>query len=216
MMGVLFAKKCVLCGCALELGGKAVLCPSCAGEVRRAYRCTEAVSIPGADGAAAALYYKGNVRQAMHRFKFGGAQSMAEWFAAQTVPLLAAHLEDWRPDLVTFMPIGPLHYRKRGYNQAELLAKPIAAALSLPCAPTLRKRLFSQTQSEQNDRDARLKNAEHSVLPKSGVDLTEKSVVLVDDIITTGATATAAVRVLREMGAARVYVLAPTKTPLGS
>ena len=214
-MGMLFAKTCVLCGGALEMGGQAMLCPVCAGEVRRECRCAETFSVPGADGAAAALWYKGRVRDAMHRFKFGGAQHMAEWFAAQTVPLLAAHLEDWRPDLVTFMPIGPLHYRKRGYNQAELLAKPIAAALSLPCAPTLRKRLFSQTQSEQKDRAARLKNAERSVLPRSGVDLTGKSVVLVDDIVTTGATAAAAVKALHEMGAARVYVLAPTKTPNG-
>ena len=214
-MGMLFAKTCVLCGGALEAGGKAMLCPSCAGEVRREYRCAETFSVPGADGTAAALWYKGRVRDAMRKFKFNGAQYMAEWFAAQTVPLLAAHLEDWRPDLVTFMPIGPLHYRKRGYNQAELLAKPVAAALSLPCIPTLRKRLFSQTQSEQADRAARLKNAEHSVLPKSGVQLTGKSVVLVDDIVTTGATAAAAVKALREMGAARVYVLTPTKTPHG-
>ena len=93
-MGMLFAKTCVLCGGALEMGGQAMLCPVCAGEVRRECRCAETFSVPGADGAAAALWYKGRVRDAMHRFKFGGAQHMAEWFAAQTVPLLAAHLED--------------------------------------------------------------------------------------------------------------------------
>ena len=67
--------------------------------------------------------------------------------------------------------------------------------------------------TEQADRAARLRNAEHSVLPKSGVQLTGKSIVLVDDIVTTGATAAAAIKALREMGAARVYVLTPTKTP---
>ena len=107
---------------------------------------------------------------------------------------LTARLDDWQPDLITYMPIGFLHYRKRGYNQAELLAKLTAKPLSLPCEATLRKRWFVGKQSAQKDYAARQSNAKDAVLPKGGVDLTGKSVVLVDDIITTGATAAAAVK----------------------
>ena len=119
------------------------------------------------------------------------------------------------PDLVTFIPIGVLHWYQRGYNQAELLAQRIAAPFSLPCTATLRKRPFTPKQSGRRDAAARKKNAERALRVRAGVDLSGKSVILVDDIITTGSTVAAAVKLLREMGAAHVYVLAPTRTPSG-
>lgn len=213
-MGVLFTKRCVLCGAMLPAAGtgKAMLCPDCAAEVRQCYRCTEAIRIPGAADATAALYYTGKVKNAMQRFKFQHKQHYADWFAAQMLPLLAERLDAWQPDLVTFMPIGFLRMHERGYNQAELLAKAVAEPLSLPCQATLRKRAFTPKQSTQKDAAARQKNAERALLPREGAEVRGKSVVLVDDIITTGATAAAAVKLLHEMGAEKVYVLAAAHT----
>lgn len=214
-MGILFVRKCVLCCGVLpaEDGSRAMICAACADELCRDYRCTAPIHVPGADGADAALYYTGKVKQAMQRFKFHHKQHYADWFAAQALPLLAEHLEDWKPDLITYMPIGFLRLHKRGYNQAELLAKAIAAPFSLPCRATMRKRPFTPTQSEQKDFAARQENAARALLPIKNMDLSGQSVVLVDDIITTGAMAAAAADLLRKMGAARVYVLAPARTP---
>ncbi len=214
-MGILFVRKCVLCCGVLpaEDGSRAMICAACARELMESYRCAETIRVPGADGAAAALYYTGKVKQAMQRFKFHHKQHYADWFAAQALPLLAEHLEDWKPDLITYMPIGFLRLHKRGYNQAELLAKAIAAPFSLPCRATMRKRPFTPTQSEQKDFAARQENAARALLPIKNMDLSGQSVVLVDDIITTGAMAAAAADLLRKMGAARVYVLAPARTP---
>ena len=214
-MGILFVRKCVLCCGVLpaEDGSRAMICAACADELCRDYRCTAPIHVPGADGAAAALYYTGKVKQAMQRFKFHHKQHYADWFAAQALPLLAEHLEDWKPDLITYMPIGFLRLHKRGYNQAELLAKAIAAPFSLPCRATMRKRPFTPTQSEQKDFAARQKNAARALLPMKNIDLSGRSVVPVDDIITTGAMAAAAADLLRKMGAARVYMLAPARTP---
>lgn len=213
-MGVLFTKRCVLCGTLLPAAGtgKTMLCSACATEVRQTYRCRQMPHVAGADDAAAALYYTGNVRDAMHRFKFQHKQYYADWFAAQMLPLLTERLDAWQPDLITFMPIGWLRGRERGYNQAELLAKAVAEPLGLPCRATLRKRAFTPKQSEQKDAAARQKNAERALLPLANAEVCGQSVVLVDDIVTTGATAAAAVRLLREMGAEKVYVLAAART----
>lgn len=213
-MGIVFTKRCVLCCELLPAAGtgKAMLCPACAAEVRQRYRCTEPVAIRGAANAAAALYYTDKVRYAMQRFKFHHKPHYADWFAAQMLPLLAERLDSWQPDLITFMPIGWLRGRRRGYNQAELLAKAVAAPFDLPCVPTLRKRAFTPKQSAQKDAAAREKNAARALLPRTGAEVRGKSVILVDDIVTTSATAAAAVRLLREMGAANVYVLAAART----
>ena len=72
-MPVLFDRTCLLCGRVLSAEKRsAALCPDCAREVRTEYRYHGECSVPGADGAAAALCYRGRVKEALHRFKFGG------------------------------------------------------------------------------------------------------------------------------------------------
>ena len=82
-MPVLFDRTCILCGRVLPAEKhSAALCPDCAREVRTEYRYHGEFSVPGADGAAAALCYRGAVKEALHRFKFGGRPQYAAWFAA--------------------------------------------------------------------------------------------------------------------------------------
>ena len=212
-MPVLFDRTCILCGRVLPAEKhSAALCPDCAREVRTEYRYHGEFSVPGADGAAAALCYRGAVKEALHRFKFGGRPQYAAWFAAEMAAVLAAQLDRWQPTCITYLPLGFLRARERGYNQAELLAKAVAEPLSLPCRATLRKRAFTPKQSTQKNAAARQKNAERALLPRENTEVRGKSIVLVDDIITTGATAATAVNLLREMGAIRVYVLAAART----
>lgn len=212
-LSLIYPNKCVLCGEALPLdAGKAMLCPDCAREVRQKYRCTEELRIEGTDGAVAALYYRGLVAEAMKRYKFSHFQHYAPWFAAQLAPLIAERLEDWQPDLVTFIPLGMFRLYQRGYNQSKLLAEPIAAQLGLACAPLLRKRPFAAKQSLQRNAAKRLQNVKASFLPIGAYNLAGKSVLLIDDIITTGATVSAAASTLRQMGASRVFVAAATRT----
>ena len=155
-MPVLFDRTCLLCGRVLSAEKRsAALCPDCAREVRTEYRYHGECSVPGADGAAAALCYRGAVKEALHRFKFGGRPQYAAWFAAEMAAVLAAQLDRWQPTCITYLPLGFLRARERGYNQAELLARPIAQSLSLPCVSALRKRPFTARQSVQQDAAAR-------------------------------------------------------------
>ena len=163
-MPVLFDRTCILCGRVLPAEKRsAALCPDCAREVRTEYRYHGEFSVPGADGAAAALCYRGRVKEALHRFKF--TPQYAAWFAAEMAAVLAAQLDRWQPTCITYLPLGFLRARERGYNQAELLARPIAQSLSLPCVSALRKRPFTARQSVQQDAAARRKNAAGSLLP---------------------------------------------------
>ena len=206
-MPILFDRACILCGKALSAEKQnAALCPDCAREVRTEYRYRGSFSVPDTDGAAAALCCRGRVKEALHQYKFGGKQQYAEMAA-----VLASRLDEWRPTCITYLPLGFLRARGRGYNQAELLARPIAETLSLPCAAALRKRPFTARQSSQQDAAARRKNAAGSLLPGRAAVAGER-VVVVDDIVTTGSTAAEAAHVLRSMGAACVFVLAAAKS----
>ena len=161
----------------------------------------------------ALLSYRGPVKLSLYRMKYGNRREYARVYGQTMAHRLGPWICQCGIGLIIPVPLHPSRKRKRGYNQAELLAKLIAKPLSLPCEATLRKRWFVGKQSAQKNYAARQSNAKDAVLPKGSVDLTGKSVVLVDDIITTGATAAAAVKALREMGASRVYVLAATFTP---
>lgn len=213
-MPVLFDRTCLLCGRVLSAEKRsAALCPDCAREVRTEYRYHGECSVPGADGAAAALCYRGRVKEALHRFKFGGRPQYAAWFAAEMAAVLAAQLDRWQPTCITYLPLGFLRARERGYNQAELLAQPVAEAFSLPCTPLLRKRLFAGRQSSRTGSE-RQESAAGSLLPGRGASADGGRILVIDDIITTGSTAGETVRVLKSMGAESVFVLSAAKTTL--
>lgn len=115
-------------------------------------------------------------------------------------------LRSWNPDALVPIPLHKTRKRKRGFNQAQLLAEKLGKRLEIP----VEKRILERTkktgpQKELNDvqRRANLKNA----FQVRQNDVRLKRIVLVDDIYTTGSTIDAAVAVLLEHGAEKVYFL---------
>ena len=128
-MPVLFDRTCILCGRVLPAEKhSAALCPDCAREVRTEYRYHGEFSVPGADGAAAALCYRGAVKEALHRFKFGGRPQYAAWFAAEMAAVLAAQLDRYHAAGVRY--ILPIHLKNCVYGGAAF-----AEAAALPADP---------------------------------------------------------------------------------
>ena len=110
-------------------------------------------------------------------------------------------------DAVTWVPVSKKRLKKRGFDQAELLARTAGRALDLPAAALLRKCRHTQPQSGLEEESARRANAlgAYELLP--GGKLEGKRVLLVDDVVTSGATLSECGRVLLQGGAAAVYCL---------
>lgn len=158
--------------------------------------------------ARSAALYRGRVRTAIHRFKFEGRQELG--------PILGSLLAEFvltTPSLTSaevILPV-PLHssrLRERGFNHAALLAERVAGALRLPMvegallriAPTL-----PQTSLGRMERFANVRGA-FAVDPRRGPLLRSCALLLVDDVLTSGATAAACARALLSAGAAEVRV----------
>ena len=150
----------------------------------------------------------GPIRTAIHRLKYEDLRAVAPVLGE----LMAAHpaLGRLRCDIVTPVPLHPRRLRSRGYNHAELLARPVAARLGVSLdTRTLRRVRASPPQVEAADEtERRLRVADAF---DAGPAAAGKRVLLVDDVCTTGATLDACARALKRAGAAWVGALVLAK-----
>lgn len=158
--------------------------------------------------ARSAGAYEGSLRKAIHSFKFGRRPSLAGPFAE----LMNAALPEADLDLVSFVPLWPRTESRRGYNQSLLLARGLSRERDLPLQPLLRKVRATAPQNslESAARRANVRDA-FEVMPPAG-DLRGRRVLLVDDVLTTGATAGECARRLKRAGAREVIVLTLART----
>lgn len=197
---LLFPPKCVLCRRVLE-SAETDLCRNCrldSPECRRDRR-----TYPFLDSWASVWYYEGAVRSSILRYKFRGARSYADCYGR----LLALRLEEELPDgfdLLTWVPTAKLRTLRRGYDQSALLAQAVGRELGLQPVRLLRKRRNNPPQSGiagQAERRANVLGVYEAVNVQL---LPGKRVLLLDDILTTGATAGECARVLLTAGASEI------------
>ena len=201
---LLFPPKCVLCGKLLE-DGEQDLCRGCridAPEYPAGKRKLQFL-----DSFTAVWYYEGNVRSSLLRFKFYNARSYADSYGR----LLAMKLYREYPDgfdLITWIPISSRRKFQRGYDQCELLAQAVARELEMVPVATLKKVRNNRQQSRIKDHSHRRANVlgVYRVLDPDAV--RDKRILILDDILTTGATAGEAARILLTAGASEVHCAA--------
>ena len=148
-------------------------------------------------------FYEGALRKLVHLFKYQRIATLAEPLGQL---LVAALPRGERFDVIVPLPLHWWRRYRRGFNQAALLAKPISRATGWPVEPLLRRVKNTPAQAGLT-RAARRRNVAGAFRAASAERLRGQRVLLIDDVLTTGATAAAAAATLRRAGAARVAVL---------
>jgi len=159
--------------------------------------------VRGFDAAYSFGFYEAELRDLLHLFKYGRIQTLAKplgRFLALALPRESAF------DVIVPMP---LHWRKRwqrGFNQSDLLARELSRRVNIPVMRALRRVRFTSAQAGLTNAKRRL-NVSGAFRPKRERSLDGKRVLLIDDVMTTGATAASCARALKIAGAREVTLL---------
>ncbi len=153
-----------------------------------------------------ALYDYGTVAGALYRFKYKGKREYGESFGEEAAFYLEDYIRRIHPDALVPVPMYPAKKRVRGYNQAEVLAKAIGRHLDIPVDADLVRRVRNTKALKALNPKERLNNLKNAfILSRNGVKL--NTVIIVDDIYTTGSTIDAVAKVLIEAGVRRIYFI---------
>jgi ComF family protein len=217
------ASDCLLCGslgegeiclaCDASFERVAHACPRCALPLPESHRCGACLAHPPAFDAAIALFaYRFPLERLMHRFKYGGDLACGKWLASQLASRVA---HEAPPQLLVVPPAARERLHRRGFNPAAEIAKVVAHRTRARFERHLVRRVREQAPQAGLPRRERLANLRGVFV--AGTNLDGRHVVVVDDVMTTGATAEAMARALKDAGAAsvRIWVVARTPEPGG-
>lgn len=226
MLHLLYPNLCWACGKALPLEDCS-FCPSCHYDLTTdphltCPRCSSTVGpfanlekgCPSCrkeslafDRALRLSTYDDLLRDVILRMKLHSGEGLAEVMGRLWAEQASSKLLQFDADLVVPIPLHWFRRWRRGYNQAETLARAVAHKLSLPISPRCLCRIRNTPkQSLATSPQARRENVRGAFRVRKYIDVKDKTILLIDDVMTTGSTASEAARVLKKAGAARVAV----------
>ncbi len=199
LLDLLFPPKCPFCGRLLE--DKALLCPDCQRDLPWLVGPAGEKAVELTAGCVSTLRYQGPVREAVHAYKFGGKAARSRSLGVLVAQCVRDH--GLTADLVSWPPLSKKRRRVRGYDQAERLARVAGEELGLPVAATLRKEEIPAQSGlqEEAQRRANVLGAYSALAPEA---FQGRQVLLVDDVVTTGATLSECAKTLLLAGAGSV------------
>jgi ComF family protein len=177
------------------------------GCIEHAYRCSYCMRRePAFDRARSAVRYRGPAQPLVQALKYNGAVHVVRDWMPWLVACVRQHYARMHADAVTFVPLHPKKERERSYNQAHLLAGGLARELCVPLAGTLARLRYTETQTNL-DMEKRRENITGAFAVVGREWVRGRRFLLVDDVMTTGATVNECARMLKGAGAAAVYVV---------
>ncbi len=204
LLALLFPEKCVLCGQLLKKD-ELDLCRKC--RIDQPDCPISSDKYPYLDSWTALWNYQDNVRRSLLKYKFYGRRNYAVSFG-RLLSMKLLRENRARADVVTWIPISEKRRRKRGFDQVELLAQHMAPELELPAVPLLWKKRDNRQQSRIVGHAQRRANVLGAYEAINREQIAGKRILLLDDILTTGATAGECARMLLEAGAKEVHFAA--------
>lgn len=202
ILNLLFPPKCILCRKVLE-SWETDLCHDC--RIDSPACPKRKLKLSFLDSWVAVWYYEGYIRKSLLRYKFHHARHYADGYGR----ILAMRLLSEYPDgfdVLTWAPISAMRKFTRGYDQVELLAKAVGKELGLEPVRTLKKVRNNPPQSGINGQARRKANVLGVYRAVNPEQIEGKRILLLDDILTTGATAGECARVLLTAGAKEVHL----------
>ena len=204
LLQLLFPEKCILCRKVLEKG-QTDLCKQC--RYDNPSYVNRKSSPQFLDSFTAVWYYERHVRSSLLRYKFYGARHYAAGYGR----LLAMAVREAHPegfDLLTWIPVSRKRMLRRGYDQVQLIAAAAGRELETAPVPLLKKIRHNPPQSGLRDAAQRRANVLGAYRVLTPEQIAGKRILLLDDVLTTGATASECARVLKTAGAKEVHCAA--------
>jgi len=217
--------KCPFCRTLLDIRGKEIpgLCPACEEDIQwllppccprcgrpfpkgsTSHLCSDCLQ--GKlyyDRGRAAVWYQGVFASAIQRFKYQGEINLAgplAWFWNKI------NMEDFSFEAIIPVPLHPARLRERGFNQALLLGRVLGKSQGKPVLPKVLRRIRNTIPQVQLDHSEREKNVRGAFAVRKQREIMDKNLLLIDDVLTTGATVNECARVLKKSGAGEITIL---------
>ena len=203
-IGLLYPRKCPFCTKIID--EKLLYCSSCAKKLPYIPNQLQPRSFKYVDEAYSVFYYKDEVRDSILRYKFSALSAYSQVYGQ----FLRKCIDEngISCDIICWVPLHKKRLRERGYDQAEIIARALSKKLGVPCQRLLVKESGNKRQSSIDNREERKANVPGVYRCVSKEELLGKRVLLVDDIITSGATVGECAAMLKAFGCTEIYAAA--------
>lgn len=222
-LDILYPRRCPVCHEIVKKRGE-LICPSCRKEVRPigeplCKKCGKPISEQAEEYCGdcrtrehlytrglAVLPYAGKIKQSVYQMKFHNKREYIDFYGPYMAEVLEDKIRGWNAQALIPVPLHSSKMRKRGFNQAELLARHVGRILNIPVRTDIVQRIRAtrpQKELTWRERQNNLKGA----FKISRYDVKLKKIILVDDIYTTGSTIDGIAGKLLEQGAEEVYFI---------
>ena len=185
------------------------ICSSCGREKKE---CTCRNKANYYNAIAAPFYFEGELRRGIHRFKFRSAVSNSKAYAAEMAKTISERFAGVSYDYITEVPVGKKSLRERGFNQCSLLAKEISGITGIPYKKGILKKIYETGKQHGLNyylRRGNLTGVFDSDFPE---EIKDKTILLCDDISTSGETFNECSKMLWLYGAKEIYCISTALT----